>query len=113
MKKILIFIFLSVLLWNGAALGGSLVNTKWEFTPIPMSSNNKPYTIIFLHVDECIYKGQSKGVVTCVWKSFGNELYYTINDYSFSEVVVSGKNARGKGSNNKGDEWKIIGKRID
>ena len=74
------------LLCSGVALAGSLVNTKWEFTPIPIENTNKPYTIIFLHNDECIYKGTSKGVITCVWKSFGNELYYTINNHSFTEV---------------------------
>jgi len=112
MKKLLGILVLG-LLWCNVVFAGSLVNTKWEFTPVPMKSNNMPYTIIFLHNDECIYKGTSKGVITCVWKSFGNELYYTINDHSFTEVIVSGKSARGNGHNNNGDEWKVIGKRID
>tara|TARA_B100001123_G_C14575065_1_gene735846 strand:- start:9 stop:362 length:354 start_codon:yes stop_codon:yes gene_type:complete len=112
MKKLLGIVVLC-LLCSGVALAGSLVNTKWEFTPIPIENTNKPYTIIFLHNDECIYKGTSKGVITCVWKSFGNELYYTINNHSFTEVIVSRKSARGKGHNNSGDEWKVIGKRID
>ena len=101
------------LLWCNVGFAGSLVNTKWEITPIPMTSMLMPYKITFLHDDQCIYEDRKKSVVTCVWKNFGNELYYTINDFSYTEAIISGKNLRGKGYNNKDSKWKVIGKRID
>jgi hypothetical protein len=51
--------------------------------------------------------------IRCVWKKIDEELFYTINDYSFLEAIISGKKIRGTGYNKKGHKWKLIGERID
>ena len=46
-------------------------------------------------------------------KKIDEELFYTINDYSFLEAIISGKKTRGTGYNKKGYKWKLIGERKD
>ena len=115
MKKLLGILVLG-LLWCNAVLAGSLVGTKWEITSIPIESNNRPYTIEFLKGGECKFKQDKPDSdidIKCVWKKIDEELFYTINDYSFLEAIISGKKIRGTGYNKKGHKWKLIGERID
>ena len=115
MKKLLGILVLG-LLWCNAVLAGSLVGTKWEVTSIPIESNNRPYTIEFLKGGECQFKQDETDSdidIRCVWKKIDEELFYTINDYSFLEAIISGKKIRGTGYNKKGYKWKLIGERID
>ena len=115
MKKLLMILALG-LLWCNAVLAGSLVGTKWEVTSIPIESNNRPYTIEFLKGGKCKFKQDKPDSVIdirCVWKKIDEELFYTINDYSFLEAIISGKKIRGTGYNKKGHKWKLIGERID
>ena len=114
MKRFLII--LVMLFWCSVAVAGSFVGTKWEVTSIPIESNNRPYTIEFLKGGECKFKQDKPDSdidFRCVWKKIDEELFYTINDYSFLEAIISGKKIRGTGYNKDGRKWKLIGERID
>ena len=115
MKKLLAIIVLGLLL-SGNAYAGSFVGTKWEITSIPIQSNNRPYTVEFLKGGKCKFKQDKPDSdidLRCVWKKIDEELFYTINDYSFLEAIISGKKIRGTGYNKKGHKWKLIGEHID
>ena len=89
MKRFLVIMVM--LFWCNAVLAGSLVGTKWEVTSIPIESNNRPYTIEFLKGGKCKFKQDKPDSVIdvrCVWKKIDEELFYTINDYSFLEAII-------------------------
>ena len=116
MMKRFLMILVFGLLFSGNVYAGSFVGTKWEITSIPIESNNRPYTIEFLKGGKCKFKQDKPDSdidIRCVWKKIDEELFYTINDYSFLEAIISGKKMRGTGYNKKGYKWKLIGERID
>ena len=116
MTKRFLLILVFGLLLNSNVYAGSLVGTKWEVTSIPIESNNRPYTIEFLKGGKCKFKQDKPDSVIdvrCVWKKIYEELFYTFNDYSFLEGIISGKRIRGTGYNTDGRKWKLIGERID
>ena len=115
MKKAIAIIILGLML-SSNVYAGSFVGTKWKVTSIPIESINRPYTIEFLKGGECKFKldkPDSDIDIRCVWKKIDEELFYTINDYSFLEAIISGKKIRGTGYNKKGHKWKLIGERIE
>ena len=84
MKKFSLIVLIN-LIWSVEVFAGSLINTRWIVTSLPLENSNKPYEIMFLFNDKCKYKKADKksfeNDITCIWKYIDKELHYTINDY--------------------------------
>ena len=115
MKKLLGIVVLSLLL-SGNAYAGSLVNTKWAITNIPIETTNPPYEIKFLKDGKCKYtKADQSNTddIPCMWKKINQEIYWTINDFSFVEAKLVRNIIRGSCNNNNDQKWKVIGEKIN
>ena len=116
MKKLSIIVLIN-LIWSLEVFAGSLINTRWIVTPLPLESSNPSYEIMFLFNDKCKYKSvdtknYNRDNITCIWKYIDKELHYSINDYSFTKAKVIRNVIRGDSFNQNNKNWKIVGVKL-
>ena len=115
MKKFSLIVLIN-LIWSVEVFAGTLINTRWIITPLPLETTNRPYEIMFLFNDKCKYKKAHhknyENDVTCIWKYIDKELHYTINDYSFTKAKVIRNVIKGDSFNLDDKKWKIVGEKL-
>ena len=115
MKRLLAYLFI--------VLGLGLVFNNFTFASPDMAGSlwkvkgkasfdlpNNPYEIRFFKGGNCEYAPRKN--LPCKWKQNGNKLFWEVNNYSRTNVILKKDTFSGKVTNNGGQNWHVDGKAI-